>query len=925
MRLFNFRALRHWVLLTLLVGSTTLAAQEPPGGGPFRVQFGKGGISSLRYVGDRYDTEYIAPDRVFGHVMIRYQMGDNPWRNFSTLDPDNKSRQRVSDPGDARQLQTIVYNESDWEDYFADLELTEAFRVDGQALYWTLHFRNVTHKPLVLGDVEFPLPFNTEKRWDKTITTTQRLEEHQFVSGHNSFIYWMRPNAEGPYLVMVPVMVCPLFESNRMERNFAPAKLEFSDRGGVFIHAGFRAEEDTKRGGNWRQPRTGYTLSPKFTPGDELTYIFKFRWANGYDGVRDVLYEEGLLDVNVAPGMTVPKGLDALVSIRSRNPIHDLIPEFPEETQVEEQEGKAKDTHVYKVSFSKLGENKLTVKFGEDRYTVLEFFVVEPLATLIKKRAAFIVDKQQHRDPAKWYNGLFSEWDMRNKVLRSPEDTDGMHGYMVASDDPGLCKAPYIAGKNVDYPNAREIEAVEYYLEHFVWGGLQMTDQEKYPYAVYGIPNWQVNRDSKPADRDGWTEHVWRVFDYPHVVHLYWNMYRVAKFYPELTHYLDKDGYLQRAFGTAMAYYTVPFEVAGWSAEQLGNYDELVIADLLKELDAVGWKEKADQLRRAWESKVEHFVNDRPNLYWSEYAYDPTGFESHHAFAKYAMEEASKPNSTLKVKPEDVPDFMQEEINGNILTRGWLETSYWKLGVERAMRYTAQMGGWAILDYALYYAKDPAPYLRLGYASLLSSWALMNSGTKKTNYGFWYPGPENDGGAGSAFVSQPYGRTWAGKNQPRGPWNYSAEIDLGFGAALRTAATIVAQDPIFGLIAYGGRLERAGDRLEVVPLDGLRRRFHVIRDDARLHLTLDRDGFAAGEPIRFDEGLSEISFAIENRTPGATREHTAEMTLSGLPGRSYDILLDGTVLREIKGGSTPNKIPLPVGKPETQIVIRQNG
>ena len=43
----------------------------------------------------------------------------------------------------------------------------------------------------------------------------------------------------------------------------------------------------------------------------------------------------------------------------------------------------------------------------------LEWFVTEPLETLIKKRAAFIVRNQQHRDPDKWYDGLFSLWDRR--------------------------------------------------------------------------------------------------------------------------------------------------------------------------------------------------------------------------------------------------------------------------------------------------------------------------------------------------------------------------------------------------------------------------------------------------------------------------------------------------------------------------------
>jgi len=34
------------------------------------------------------------------------------------------------------------------------------------------------------------------------------------------------------------------------------------------------------------------------------------------------------------------------------------------------------------------------------------------------------------------------------------------------------------------------------------------------------------------------------------------------------------------------------------------------------------------------------------------------------------------------------------------------------------------------------------------------------------------------------------------------------EIDLGFSGALRTAATVVSDDPIFGLFAYGGDLKK---------------------------------------------------------------------------------------------------------------------
>lgn len=914
------------IIAVAVLHCTLLYSAEAPAAAPqFHVQFDRAGITSLKFVDDKFDTDYIADEATLGHVRIRYKMGENEWREFSTADASNKY-ERLRDSRSQRALQqlSIVYNPQSWikNEYYADLELTERFRVEADALYWTIFIRNPTHKPIELGDVFLPLPFNTSKRWDKDITYTQRVVQHQYISGHGSFLYWMRPNGVGPFLVMAPVAKCPLFEPTRSEMNFTPAKLEYSDRGGVYILSGKKGEEDKARGGTWRQPQTTVTLWPTNSEHDGITYAFKFRWAKDYDGVRKVLFEEGLLDVNVVPGMTVPTGSEAMIAIRIKSPIHVVTPEFPDATQLITEPAKDRNTSIYKVKFSRLGENELVVHFGKDQYSVLEFFVTEPISTLIKKRASFLVTHQQHRDSSKWYNGLFSEWDMKAKVLRGPDDKDGLADYILASDDPGLCKAPYIAAKNAIYPDTKEIQAIEYYLKNFVWGKLQMTTEEKYPYAVYGIDNWKINRDSKPTDRYGWTEHLWRPYDYPHIVLLYWSMYQIARDYPELVHYLDKDGFLERAYGTARAFYTYPWQFARWSTNDLGNYNELVIADLIAELDRVGWHDKADVLRKGWESKVEHFVNDQPDLFYSEYPFDPTAFESTGAFARYAIEQLKNPARTLKVSAPDVDRFTQEQLTGNICTRGWLEPNYWQLGVEGNLRYMSQMGGWSILDYGLYYAKNPWPYLRLGYASSLSSWALMNTGTPQSNYGYWYPGPENDGGAGSAYVPQAYGSNWFGKQQPRGAWQYSGEIDLGFSGALRDAAVIVADDPIFGRIAYGGELHALRGQTEVIPQDGVGRRFHILDGRHRVHLILDRDGFALGEPIRFDDDLREVAFKIENRNPEAGSSHITEMTVSGLPG-TYEIVVDGRALTQHISISAITTTELPVERDGAQVILRR--
>ena len=211
---------------------------------------------------------------------------------------------------------------------------------------------------------------------------------------------------------------------------------------------------------------------------------------------------------------------------------------------------------------------------------------------------------------------------------------------------------------------------------------------------------------------------------------------------------------------------------------------------------------------------------------------------------------------------------MDHQIAANIFCRGYLEPAYYYLGSDyRAgagnaytLSYMSQMGGWSILDYGLNFASDPSPYLRLGYASYLSAWALMNTGTPESNYGYWYPGKDNDGGAGGGFEPAPYGRTWLEQPHHRGSWYYASEIDLGYCGALRTAATVLADDPIFDRFCFGGDWRKTPTGVEVVPKDGLRRRFHAMLRNGKLHLLLDSDRFVAGEPIKLDDGLSGRAF-----------------------------------------------------------------
>jgi len=590
--------------------------------------------------------------------------------------------------------------------------------------------------------------------------------------------------------------------------------------------------------------------------------------------------------------------------------------------------------------------------------TYLEFFCCELLETLIKKRAAFIAKKQQVRGTDKWFEGLFSLWDMREKVLRNPDNTGGLHPYMVGgSDDPGLCKAPYIAAKNVHFPDLGEIAAVEYYIERFLWGGLQREDtEEPFPYAIYGCDNWYELRRSDIGYGSGGLgkERMWRTFDYTHIIGLYHNMYRVAKFYPDMTKYLDKDGYLDRAFKTARAFFTVPYSIKmgdmwsfhGWCdwAYTQGNFHELYIPMLIDDLYAEGRRKEADWLKGEWEKKAKFFVYDSPFPFGSEMKFDTTAFESTHAIAKWGLEHDLRADQNLwqdknsgrwyshpAVRKQDFRGFMERETAANIAARGWVEPSYWQLGSDfrqfgcsnYMLSYMTQMGGWSILDYALYYARQPEKYMRLGYASFLGSWALMNTGDAKSNYGFWYPGKENDGATAWAFEPMKVASAWGGGPMTRGAWRYDGEIDSGYQGAIRSAACVLVNDPIFGLVAYGGDIKVSGGTITVIPKDGLRQRFHMLNVYPKLHMEVDRDGFVSIKATTSRGRLTGLSFVLENRWK---KPHETELSISGLPSGSYRVAV-GKVRSVVKVGAGKRvSLRLPIGAgPMYDVAIRMSG
>ncbi|HCC69583.1 MAG TPA: hypothetical protein DEQ09_00295, partial [Bacteroidales bacterium] len=822
------------------------------------------GISSINCNDDPYNASPVAGR--FGRPSITYRIAEGDWLSHNMENTEMTAEEN-----------TVRYS------HFIrgmPMRLEQEFSAINGGLNWKIKLKTEMKFPVKIGDFAIPVPWNRPRGSDPEQTFEKGFTKHHYISGDGSFIYFVRPSGNPPYFIL---MAMP---GTRLEY--------FDNEPGyqVYIHSGHAGNIQA---GNWRYKHTYADLAPSGQEGSELEYSFRMEWANSYDDLRDILYENGLLDIRVVPGMTIPADLEAKVAIRSKDEIKEIRSEYPENTDIRFIKKTDDDYCIYGIKFKKLGENMLFVDYGNKLTNHLEFFSTEDLETLFKKRSSFIVKSQQHIVPGKWWDGLYSVYDMKNGVLRGPENTDGFDywwGYVLACDDPALCKAPYVAAKNVFYPDEEEIASVEYYLENFVWGGLQRTDKEKpYPYGIYGTPNWMVNRD--PRLRAGVKNsnldkmNVWRSYDYPHIVMLYYHMYQIAKMYPDKVSYLDADGYLERAWHTAKAYFTYPYEILPWyDTYKWGCYNELVIEDLILALEEADRKKEASWLRNEYEKKVKYFIYDDDYPYRSEYAIDRTAFESSYTFARYGATTNMKPDTNLwydvklhkwwshpTVSKKDALDFMKQQHYAGLAVRGWLETKYFLLGSDftissdrHCLSYMARMGGWSILDYGLRFSDEPWNWLQLGYASYLSAWSLMNTGTEESNYGYWAPGKENDGATGWAFMSSKKGRAWIRKDVERGAWYYDGEQDLGHGSAVRMACTLLAEDPIFGWLAYGGSLKNKGNELYINPRDGLRCRFWVVTDNERLGIEMERDGFRKESDIVFNPGNKSISAMIENRT-----------------------------------------------------------
>lgn len=846
-----------------------------------------GGIMSLRRVGDRYNTEYVIgkqvkpefdiPDsRWLGDILFVYTRGTNTTVRTASTSLSDDSR-RTAYAG-MRTVSVQYLQPSTNACGIRDFSLKEEYKLEKDSLTWSFTIKNTSDVPLTFSEIGLPLLFN--QFWPHGQNEVQKKVYENCVLRHsailldNSYYIVQRPNGVGPFLLVTPLGGTRVEMFKRFGGK-GTLGIYNTRKGGVYGMTGLPDWEGLyiayvhgsldSHLGQWFLPLTDLHL----THGEQKTYGFTFRWTDNDAHVRETLYEAGFIDITVVPGMVVPCDLLAKVALRTKKTVHRLVPQFPYDTRISP--AVTNGTHlVYTIEFSHTGQNLVMIEYGDNKIAPLQFFVTDPLKTVIHNRAAFIEKNQVQRDPDKLYPGAFLPWEWRDRrMLRQETDPEAPHYFTSGADDIGFANPLFLSLKNVTYPEPKEIKALVYYLSTHIWNNMQRTND----YAIY---RWF------PVPKEDETS---RAMDYPHLMNIYYHMYLIEKLHGN-TGYLTAREYLERSCRTALAFFTLkPMFFDG--AITQGNMGESGLALVIDALRDEGMTREANTLNKFWRAKADAFEK-REYPFASEMFYDSTAFEAVYGIASRY----------------DKKEMMESVTAANIANRG-RQPVWYHYGSDNRfisdshyqLSYMTQLGGWALLDYAVYHVNNPAELLRLAYGSYLASWASVQ--------------PSSD--------SQPGAAGWVFHNErgPDGMDVLDGEIGLGLYGALRAAASVVIDDPLFGLTGYGCAVTRDGKgTLHITPKDGLQRRIHIIPG---FHLEINRDCI---KQFAVNRTFTAYQLSLENITGTS---HETILKITGLKFGTYTVSgVKGTATVTVKE-DTPAEIKLILGTEGDHVVKIRKG
>ena len=196
--------------------------------------------------------------------------------------------------------------------------------------------------------------------------------------------------------------------------------------------------------------------------------------------------------------------------------------------------------------------------------------------------------------------------------------------------------------KNAYYPDEQEIHALDEFIEKFLYGKLQNKDNYQVLNSLIGL---------RPGSWRRW-DYVWRIYNYPHVYNIYYQMYRITKLHGIKTS-REPLWYLNLAYNTALASYLDStyesvYETKNYIDYHRGNMSKThapmgspILAHLLRSLKTEGMVPEYRTLREAIEGCLPFFLEEE-YPFASEYCFDHASKAALYYLAQVADDESLK-------------------------------------------------------------------------------------------------------------------------------------------------------------------------------------------------------------------------------------------------------------------------------------------
>ena len=777
--------------------------------------------------------------------------------------------------GDERTFRVEYARPSANDGGIRSFTLAQAYSFDADgALVWDISIANATDRTLELGEIALPLRANDDYAEAYGGLTTkqatvqgkmagiqkviheQKVLAHTFIGGHSSYALLQRPNGSGPFLLLRcegdTSFECSYKAEGPFGGNWIGADL-------LAIHSWGKSRQWDLSWSPWINGHTSLVLEP----GEKKTYRLKFAFIADYPQIRAELAESGNLGIRVLPSMVVPENTEARVEILNRDGLGEIDLrsdgiEIKERRRVE-------GADLLTLSFTGRGQKSLKLHHGAGRSTWLHFFCIEDAASLVKARARFMAARQYYENPSDPYNRnhVFLPFDYRlGRRLDETVDVWEVGG----TGDPGFGDPLFLVEKNVCYPDRGEIDKLESYVDDCLFRHIQNPETYEVRDSLY----WKVRTPSSYSSSFSQkrAEATWRTYNYTFVANIYHGLYRIGRRYEGLLKKRTSEDYLRMCFRTCEMWFTTgPFK-------HVGLITGSNAVDILADLTAEGWTTEAERLRALMKECNAEFLRD-PYPYSSEIEIDETGQHQVYFFTRYF---ASQGDEASRKKRDDAVGVLKALRGGDQPV--WFNYgndlfAHPDLRGQIACWHSESINGLALLN-RFDDSGDPTALMK-GYPGI---WSVLHN---------VYPD-----GMGFAWFN--YNPEIFGYYPSR-----TFEGGLGLWGFLRAAKSYVLEDPAFGLVGYGCRVEKSEGLLRVVPEDGVRKRLRFVAAGIDIEA-------AAGEIAAAglaDSGELRLEMADTTGLVGTVR-----LAVRGLPRGAYDITLPGRTFRRDVADTLTLDLPL---------------